>query len=82
MSKKKRKNKPKRPTQSRRKTQPVKAGADFKAIKTMGVGALCVAAFIAFFVFKVNGLSLYDRLTQETPTEVSSTSTSSSAKPK
>ena len=30
----------------------------------MVIGALCVAAFIAFFVFKVDGQSLYDRLTE------------------
>ena len=66
MSKKKRKSKAKkRPTPSKRKAREVKVEEDFKAIKTMVVGALCVAAFIAFFVFKIDGLSIYDRLTQD-----------------
>ena len=65
MSKKKRKPKSKRPTPSRKRTKDVKVEDDLKAIKTMAIGALCVAAFIAFFVFKINGQSLYDRLTQD-----------------
>ena len=58
MSKKKRKPKSKRPTPSRKRTKEVKVEEDFKAIKTMGIGALCVAAFIAFFVFKIKYIAL------------------------
>ena len=74
MSKKKRKSKSKRPTPSRKRVKEVKVEDDLKAIKTMVIGALCVAAFIAFFVFKVNGQSLYDRLTQDESTPSVATS--------
>jgi hypothetical protein len=69
MSKKKRKPKSKRPTLSRKKNQEVKIEEDLKAIKTMVIGAVCVAIFIAFFVFKVDGQSLYDRLVQDNPSQ-------------
>ena len=74
MSKKKRKPKSKRPTPSRKRTKEVKVEDDLKAIKTMVIGALCVAAFIAFFVFKINGQSLYDRLTQNDDSQSVATS--------
>jgi len=71
MAKKKSQARQKKRAQSRRARQSSGRAVDHareaaesqRAIKTLGIGALAIAALLMFFAFKWDGKSAYDRLT-------------------